>query len=251
MLRDPACLPPQYVPSIYVLLSTIIIVALRQWPALAFLYLGTYSSWVYLRFFQQQPESTMCGDPSEEFKFSSFFPEVLSPPLDAVGSVLLRVTRLKAGSTGGDGEAKPLLPTVATALGSNSADANRRRCEGLLWCDVGLMRDECVQHARVATGDFVSAQLHTHTISRLLTHMCCLFARACVCLWCLTHSSLPHSRCDVFNMARASHRERGARALEERLEMKAVAQAPMVESAAIAAAAAAASTLPDVAGAQA
>ena len=44
-------------------------------------------------------------------------------------------------------------------------------------------------------------------------------------------------------------RERGARALEERLEMKKVAEAPLVESAAIAAAAAAASTLPDVASA--
>jgi hypothetical protein len=41
-------------------------------------------------------------------------------------------------------------------------------------------------------------------------------------------------------------RERGARALEERLEMKRVGEAPLVESAAIAAAAAAASTLPDV-----
>lgn len=41
-------------------------------------------------------------------------------------------------------------------------------------------------------------------------------------------------------------RERGARALEERLEMKKVAESPLVESAAIAAAAAAASTLPDV-----
>lgn len=40
-------------------------------------------------------------------------------------------------------------------------------------------------------------------------------------------------------------RERGARALEERLEMKRVGEAPLVESAAIAAAVAA-SSLPDV-----
>jgi hypothetical protein len=119
-----ALLGLQYVPSIYVLLSTVIIVVFRQWPALAFLYLGTYSSWVYLRFFQQQPESTVCGDPSEEFSFSGFFPEFLAPPIDAVATVLGRVTRLQHGA---NGESKPLLPTVQTALGTNSADANRRR----------------------------------------------------------------------------------------------------------------------------
>lgn len=106
------------------LLSTVIIFVFRQWPALAFLYLGTYSSWVYLRFFQQQPESTVCGDPSEDFSFSSFFPEILAPPIDAVATVLGRVTRLQHGA---NGESKPLLPTVQTALGTNSADANRRR----------------------------------------------------------------------------------------------------------------------------
>jgi hypothetical protein len=117
----------QYVPSIYVLVSTVVMVGLRAWPALPFLYLGTYSSWVYLRFFQQQPESTACGDPSEEFAFSSFFPEFLAPPIDALGSVLGRVTRLQHGGPGSGGEGKPLLPVVGTALGSNSADANRRR----------------------------------------------------------------------------------------------------------------------------
>jgi hypothetical protein len=129
------CLPLQYVPSVYVLLSTAIIVALRQWPALAFLYLGTYSSWVYLRFFQQQPESTVCGDPSEDFRFSSFFPDFLAPPLDAVGSVLVRVLRLQAGASA---EAKPLLPVAQTALGSNSADANRRRYVSVWGHHVGV-----------------------------------------------------------------------------------------------------------------
>lgn len=128
------CAPLQYVPSVYVLLSTAIIVAVRQWPALAFLYLGTYSSWVYLRFFQQQPESTVCGDPSEDFKFSSFFPDFLAPPLDAVGSVVVRVLRLQAGASA---EAKPLLPVAQTALGSNSADANRRRCVSVWGHHVG------------------------------------------------------------------------------------------------------------------
>jgi len=124
LLSTPCWVCPQYVPSIYVILSTAIIVVLQQWSALPFLYLGTYSSWVYLRFFQQQPESTARGDPSEEFKFSSFFPDVLAGPIDLVAGVLGRVTRLQHGAAG---EAKPLLPVAQTALGSNSADANRRR----------------------------------------------------------------------------------------------------------------------------
>lgn len=115
---------PQYVPSLYVLLCTAVIVGLKRWPALAFLYLGTYTSWLYLRYFQQQPESAIRGDPSEEFAFSSFFPVFMAPPIDAVGGVLARVTGLKHGA---HAEAKPLLPTVQTVLGSNSADANRRR----------------------------------------------------------------------------------------------------------------------------
>jgi hypothetical protein len=132
LLPATACSALQYVPSIYVLLSTVVIVALKAWPALAFLYLGAYSSWVYLRFFQQQPESAACGDPSEEFAFSSFFPQFLAPPIDAVGTVLGRITRLQHGA---DGEAKPLLPMVQTALGTNSADANRRR-----WVVIELLR---------------------------------------------------------------------------------------------------------------
>lgn len=114
----------QYVPSVYVLLSTVVIVVMQQWQALAFLYLGTYSSWVYLRFFQQQPESTAKGDPSDEFKFSSFFPDFLAAPIDAVAGVLGSVTRLQHSA---ETEAKPLLPVATTALGTNSADANRRR----------------------------------------------------------------------------------------------------------------------------
>jgi hypothetical protein len=41
----------------------------------------------------QQAESSVRGDPSEDFKFSSFFPDALSRPIDAVAGTLARVFR--------------------------------------------------------------------------------------------------------------------------------------------------------------
>jgi hypothetical protein len=122
--------------------------------------------------------------------------------------VLVRLLRLRHSS--GGSESKPLLPTVATVLGGSSADANRRRCVTRIWV--------CIKHGPAHT-----CPHHANATS------CALLAgsRACVC--------------------DTTHRERGARALEERLEMKKVADAPApLVSAAAAAAAAAASTLPEV-----
>jgi hypothetical protein len=107
--------------------STVIIAALQSWHCLAFLYLGTYFAWLYLRFFQHQPETSIMGDPSEDFRFSSFFPAAMAAPIDGVAGVCGKAFRLKHDA---NAEAKPLLPTAATGtlLGSNAVDANRRRC---------------------------------------------------------------------------------------------------------------------------
>lgn len=107
----------------------------RAWSGLPLLVFGGYASWAYLRFVQQQPETAIRGDPSEDFKFSSFFPEAMAPPLDAVGGVLCTLLRLRPGSSGGGGAAAGgggLLPTsgVSGLLGSNAADASRRRERG-------------------------------------------------------------------------------------------------------------------------
>ncbi|KAF6261762.1 eukaryotic integral membrane protein-domain-containing protein [Scenedesmus sp. NREL 46B-D3] len=116
-------------PSVYVLTSTLVIAALQSWHCLAFLYLGTYFAWLYLRFFQHQPETSIMGDPSEDFRFSSFFPAALAGPIDAVAGVMGKVFRLQHNA---HAEAKALLPTAAAGalLGSNAVDANRRRERG-------------------------------------------------------------------------------------------------------------------------
>lgn len=115
----------QYVPSIIFLVVVGICVALNLYYHLAFYVFGTYNAWFYLRFFQQQPDSQAYGDASDDFKFSSFFPEFMAPPVDAIGSILAFVFRLKhAPAT----DAKPLHASNAPSmLGSDAADANRRR----------------------------------------------------------------------------------------------------------------------------
>ncbi|KAF8062961.1 haloacid dehalogenase-like hydrolase domain-containing protein [Scenedesmus sp. PABB004] len=117
----------RYFPSAYVLTVTALALLSRAWAALPFLWFGTYAAWLYLRFFQAQPETSLRGDPSEDFKFSSFFPDALAPPLDAAGGLLSRALRLRRD--GGGPDARALLPTSAL-LGGSSADANRRRERG-------------------------------------------------------------------------------------------------------------------------
>lgn len=96
---------------------------------LAFWVPGTYLGWVYLRFFQLQPDSGgLHGDASDDFKFSSFFPDFMATPIDWVAGVLGVITRLRHAH-GAEGRAHHLAG-MPSALGSDSADASRRRCVG-------------------------------------------------------------------------------------------------------------------------
>lgn len=112
----------QYVPSLYLLLATGLCVALRAHNQLPFLLLGSYFGWLYLRFFQHQPETSFQGDPSEDFKFSTFFPEFIHPPIDLVGTILGKIFRLQHTAAA---EGKQQMSS--TLLGSDSVEANRRR----------------------------------------------------------------------------------------------------------------------------
>jgi hypothetical protein len=71
------------------------------------------------------------GDASDDFKFSSFFPEFLAPVIDTVAFVLGFITRLRhapeaqaAANSGVKGLHAAGGPSV---LGSDTADASRRR----------------------------------------------------------------------------------------------------------------------------
>jgi hypothetical protein len=68
----------QWVPSLVSFISVSVSFFLKEsmfyLPIILF---GIYTSWIYLRYFQKRLEAGLKGDPSDEFSFSSFFPEFL------------------------------------------------------------------------------------------------------------------------------------------------------------------------------
>jgi hypothetical protein len=68
----------QWIPSLVALISIIVSFFIKDLMSyLPVLLFGIYMSWIYLRYFQKRLETGLKGDPSEEFSFSSFFPEFL------------------------------------------------------------------------------------------------------------------------------------------------------------------------------
>ncbi len=119
----------QYLPSILLVVVAGVAAALQRTDYLAFYLTGTYVGWVYLRFFQQQPDSALYGDSSDEFKFSSFFPPFLAPVVDPLAAALGFVTRLRhvPGAAEAAAAASAALLAQPSALGTDAVDANRRR----------------------------------------------------------------------------------------------------------------------------
>ncbi|KAL3520689.1 hypothetical protein ACH5RR_018838 [Cinchona calisaya] len=94
-------------------------------PTLVF---GTYIGWIYLRYWQSKPETKLRGDPSDEFAFSTFFPEFLRPVVNPIATIFGRMfcgrrsetlDEARGHSVGGDP-----LP------GSDPIEASRRRERG-------------------------------------------------------------------------------------------------------------------------
>uniref|UniRef100_A0A0D9VU75 Peptidase S54 rhomboid domain-containing protein n=1 Tax=Leersia perrieri TaxID=77586 RepID=A0A0D9VU75_9ORYZ len=85
---------------------------------------GIYMSWIYLRYFQKRLVAGLKGDPSDEFSFSSFFPEFLRPVLDPITSVFHTLVCGWSERSEANDQMDGLLP------GSYSIEANRRRERG-------------------------------------------------------------------------------------------------------------------------
>lgn len=150
-----AKLRARWLPSLYVIAAGALVVAFKAWTLTAYLLLCPYIAWVYLRFFQWQPETTIRGDASEEFKFSSFFPDALQAPIDVVARICSLIFCLRhspdavaassgglgaAGLAGAGGEGRPLLAHGANpSVGADSKDANRRRERGAKALEERLM----------------------------------------------------------------------------------------------------------------
>ncbi|CAM0873261.1 unnamed protein product [Alopecurus aequalis] len=113
----------KWIPSLVAFISVSVSLYLKESMSyLPIILFGIYTSWVYLRYFQKRLEAGLKGDPSDEFSFSSFFPEFLRPILDPIASIF---HKLLCGRSEGKGQAlDALLPS------SESVMSNRRRERG-------------------------------------------------------------------------------------------------------------------------
>ncbi|GAB2276725.1 Rhomboid-like protein 19 [Dionaea muscipula] len=91
------------------------------------LFFGTYMSWIYLRYLQRRLETNLKGDPSDEFAFSSFFPDFLRPVIDPIASIVHRVL---CGRPETSNEAKGYVMGGNPLPGSDPIEASRRRERG-------------------------------------------------------------------------------------------------------------------------
>ena len=117
-------------PSLYILAAiTIGILTQTTLKLLPFALFGTYVAWFYLRFFAYRAESFLRGDPSQEFRFATFFPVGVHPIADEVARVCSTVTRM---SQWVESEAQQAQQNSVALLGKPSPskdtfEATRRR----------------------------------------------------------------------------------------------------------------------------
>ncbi|KAL5569295.1 hypothetical protein UlMin_025870 [Ulmus minor] len=118
----------KWLPSISVLLSIVVSFftaeATTYLPTIIF---GTYMSWIYLRYWQRKPETKLKGDPSDDFAFSTFFPEVLRPVIDPIASIF---HRMLCGRSEASNNAEGYTVGGAPLPGSDPIEASRRRERG-------------------------------------------------------------------------------------------------------------------------
>mmetsp|Transcript_30521 Transcript_30521/g.58768 ORF Transcript_30521/g.58768 Transcript_30521/m.58768 type:complete len:312 (-) Transcript_30521:178-1113(-) len=84
--------------------------------------LGTFCSWVYLRFYQERSNGSK-GDMSDAFAFSSFFPVLLQPVIDNLTTPIHKI--LCPGHS-----AIPYSLGAGPLPGSDTSEAQRRRERG-------------------------------------------------------------------------------------------------------------------------
>ncbi|GLT66841.1 hypothetical protein SLA2020_391860 [Shorea laevis] len=118
----------KWLPSIMLLLSIAISFFTPESATyLPILIFGTYIGWLYLRYLQRKPETKFRGDPSEDFAFSTFFPEFLRPVIDPIASIF---HRMLCGRSEASTEARGYTLGGAPLPASDPIEASRRRERG-------------------------------------------------------------------------------------------------------------------------
>ncbi|RZC76418.1 hypothetical protein C5167_000511 [Papaver somniferum] len=130
---------PSFLLLLCILLSFFIEESASYLPTFLF---GAYMSWIYLRYLQRKPETSLRGDPSDEFSFSSFFPSAMRPVIDPVATLFDRMLRGRSQVTNDSSDGYTL---GATSLpGSGPVEASRRRERGARALEERLAADGLV-----------------------------------------------------------------------------------------------------------
>jgi len=108
---------------VVVLLLAVLLYVTAGCELVTFTVLGTYFSWVYLRFYQERPNGTM-GDATHDFSFSSFFPISFRPVIDKLTNPIHKLL-----CPGRDNSTSYSL-AGAPLPGSDQSEAQRRRERG-------------------------------------------------------------------------------------------------------------------------
>lgn len=119
----------KWLPSLALLVSIIVSFftsdSASYLPTLVF---GTYIGWIYLRYWQTKPETKLRGDPSDEFAFSTFFPEFLRPVIDPVARIFEKMFCGRRSELSDESRGYTLGGT--SLPGSDPIEASRRRERG-------------------------------------------------------------------------------------------------------------------------
>ncbi|XP_071690978.1 rhomboid-like protein 19 [Rutidosis leptorrhynchoides] len=125
---SPFKIKAKWAPSIMLLLSIVMsFFTVELATCVPILIFGTYVGWIYLRYFQKKLETKIKGDPSDEFAFSTFFPEFLRPLINPISSIFHQVIW---GRSEVSIESKGYTVNMDALPGSDSIEASRRRQRG-------------------------------------------------------------------------------------------------------------------------
>jgi len=123
-----------FMPLLYVLLVSVLSIVrgqiLKYVPLTVF---GWYASWIYLRYFHKMPDSGLSGDPSDQFRFASFFPEIVQKycHIDVLSHVCFTHGMSKILDRTRPRSTPATDSTYSDSEPGTDADANRRRERGM------------------------------------------------------------------------------------------------------------------------
>ncbi|CAI5979622.1 unnamed protein product, partial [Closterium sp. NIES-65] len=137
----------KWLPSLFVLLTVVLCFCIGHYrQLLPFILFGTYTSWAYLRFFQPKGDSGLKGDPTDDFAFETFFPEALRPVVGTVATILGRLLCGRRVDRAAVVDEDELLAAGKPLPGSDPAEASRRRWgQGQVGSGAGAVRGRCGQ----------------------------------------------------------------------------------------------------------